>query len=202
MFRTYTSHGLKENINETVESFLAANNVNHETRKAMIQLQLRPENSKKPYPATQKSLAMKLHYWSASSYERLRQSGMQLPHTRTVEKWIAEYAVTPGFLDQSLKDLEEDLKLLPPEGKCCIVKFDEMAIKEFEEYSSKLDVIVGFEDLGPLGRTQNQANHVFVFTLNEINPRHKWRTLAAYFYAHNYVKGENIKILLLQLPIA
>ena len=86
--------------------------VNHETRKAMIQLQLRPENSKEPYPATQKSLARKLHYWSASSYERLRQSGMQLPHTRTVKKWIA-----------------------------------------------------------------------------------------AYFYAHNYVKGENIKILLLQLPI-
>ena len=98
----HTSHSLKENTNETVESFLAANNVNHETRKAMIQLQLRPENSKEPYPATQKSLAMKLHYWSASSYERLRQSGLQLPHTRSVEKWIAEYAEAPGFLDQSV----------------------------------------------------------------------------------------------------
>ena len=71
-----------------------------------------------------------------------------------------------------------------------------MATKEFEEYSSKHDLIEGFEDLGPLGRSQKRANHLFVFTLNGLHPLYRWRIIGGFFFAHNSVSGKDIVSLL------
>ncbi|XP_033218146.1 uncharacterized protein LOC117173615 [Belonocnema kinseyi] len=162
----------------------------------MIGLQMRPNNCAQPYTDAQKLLAMQWYYYSASCYDRMRQTGLQLPHPRTVEKWVAKYDVAPGFIELSFQDLEKDLKTLPPEAKLCNVKWDEMSCKEFEEYSSKHDLIVGFEDLGPLGITQNRANHVFVFTLNGIHTSYRWRQVVGFFFARHSVNRKNIVILL------
>ncbi|KAJ1531565.1 hypothetical protein ONE63_000238 [Megalurothrips usitatus] len=43
--------------------------------------------------------------------------------------------------------------------------FDEMYANEGLYYNIDLDKIEGFEDLGPLGRTQRNANHVLVFMI-------------------------------------
>ena len=41
------------------------------------------------------------------------------------------------------------------------LKWDEMSIKSYEEYSTYLDEIEGLIDLGPLGRNAERAKHVF-----------------------------------------
>ena len=159
----------KVDLNSVLENIVPS----HTLRKTMIELQLRPDNCRTPYTEDQWSLVMKWHYWSAACYERFRQIGLQLPHSISVEKRIAKYDITPGFIEQQFEDLEILLKGYPSEARCSIVKFDEMATKEFEEYSVKHDVIEGFEDLGPLGRTQKRANHVFVFTLSGLHPQYR-----------------------------
>lgn len=178
--------------NPDVSSFLSSLDLSNPIRKTLIELQLRPDNCKKPYSDEEWTLAMKLHYWSASSYERMRRSGIQLPHPRSVEKRIANYDITPGFIDQQFQDLTDLLSKCPPAAKCAIAKFDEMATKEFEEYSSKYDLIEGFEDLGPLGRTEKRANHLFLFTLNGLHPLHRWRIIGGFFFPHNSVSGKDI----------
>lgn len=41
--------------------------------------------------------------------------------------------------------------------KHCTLVFDELKIKNFLEYSKYLDLVEGYEDLGPKGRTNNLA---------------------------------------------
>ena len=174
-------------------SFLENIAASHPIRKTMIELQLRPDNSRAPYTEDQWRLAMKWHNWSAVCYEKFRQSGLQLPHSRSLKK---RYDILPGFIEQQFEDLKILLNGYPSEARCSIIKFDEMVIKEFEEYSVKHDVIEGFEDLGPLGRTQKRANHVFVFTLNGLHPQYRWRIIGGFFFARNNVNGKDIVSLL------
>lgn len=41
--------------------------------------------------------------------------------------------------------------------KHCTLVFDELKIKNFLEYSKYLDLVEGYEDLGPKGRTNKLA---------------------------------------------
>jgi len=82
------------------------------------------------------------------------------------------------------------------EERVCALKWDEMYIKSYEEYSLKLDRIEGLVNLGPLGRTCERAKCVFVFCLDSINARHPWRQPLAYFLPGKCLKAEQIVILL------
>jgi len=41
----------------------------------------------------------------------------------------------------------------------CVILLDEMSILKCIEYNEALDIIEGFEDLGPLGCSSNYAKH-------------------------------------------
>jgi len=58
--------------------------------------------------------------------------------------------------------LKEKITHLPMEERVCALKWDEMYIKSYEEYSSKLDEIEGLVNLGLLGRKSERAKCVFV----------------------------------------
>ena len=75
----------------------------------------------------------------------------------------------PGFCEFIFCKLEEKISKIPAEERVCALKWDEMTIKSYEEYSLKLDEIEGLVDLGPLGRKHETAKHVFVFCLDSIN---------------------------------
>ena len=141
----------------------------------MIKLQLRPTVKKSlKFSEEEMDLAMKLHFYSASGYDKMRKDGLILPHSRTVEKRVARIEVPPGFLKPVLKNLKMQLQGMPESARKCIVKVDEMDTMEKLEYDSWKDIIEGFEDLGPLGRTQRRANKVFAVTLNSLDTFHPW----------------------------
>ncbi|EFN75251.1 Transposable element P transposase, partial [Harpegnathos saltator] len=78
----------------------------------------------------------------------------------------------------------------------CALKWDEMYIKSYEEYSSTLDEVEGLVDLGRLGRKQERAKCIFVFCLDSLNARHPWRQPVAYFLPGKCLSADEIIILL------
>lgn len=77
----------------------------------------------------------------------------------------------------------------------CALKWNEMSIKSYEEYSQKLDQIEGLVDLGPLGRKSDRSKCVFV-CLDSLNAHHPWRPPLAYFLPEKCMKAKEIVILI------
>lgn len=70
-----------------------------------------------------------------------------------------------------------------------------MAIKKHLEYSKKLDIIEGLEDLGPLGRKPKHATHALVFMARGIYS--SWKIPIAYFFSNNSVNKRDLKELII-----
>ena len=113
-----------------------------------------------------------------------------------MRRWLEEYDVRPGFYNFIFEKLKEKISHIPVEERVYALKWDEMAIKSYEEYSSKLDEIEGLVDLGPLGRESERAKCVFVFCLDSLKSCHAWRQPLAYFLPEKCVKAQEIIILL------
>ena len=115
----------EENEDFDVEKFLDKRNVTNENCRAMIKLQLRPTVKKSlKFSEEEMDLEMKLHFYSASGYDKMRKDGLILPHSRTVEKRVARIEVPPGFLKPVLKNLKMQLQGMPESARKCIIKFD------------------------------------------------------------------------------
>lgn len=126
----------------------------------------------------------------------LRKAGCNFLGERTIQRWHEEYNMMPGFCEFIFCKLQEKISKMPVEERLCALKWDEMTIKSYEEYSLKLDEIEGLVDLEPLGRKNEIAKHVFVFCLDSINARHSWRQPLAYFLSGTGMKAEEIILLL------
>lgn len=126
----------------------------------MINLQL--HTPKAPYTEKEKNISKQLYYYSASTLRGLRKAGCNFPTERTLQRWNKEYNMMPGFCDFIFSKLEEKISKLPAEERVCALKWDEMTIKSYQEYSSKLDEIEGLVDLGPLGKKMSLQN-MFLF---------------------------------------
>lgn len=136
-------------------------------------------------------LSKQLYYYSASAFCRLKKAGCNFPGQRTIRRWVEEYNVKPGFCDVIFKKLKEKIAQIPEEERVCALKWDEMSIKSYEEYSSKLDEI-DLVDLGPLGRKAERTKCVFVFCLDSLNARHPWRQPLAYFLSGKCMRSHEI----------
>lgn len=166
----------------------------HPVAKSMINLQLHTPHAR--YTEHEKNLSRQLYYYSASAFCRLRKAGCNFPGPRTMRRWLEEYNIKPGFCDSIFQKLKEKISHLPLEQRVCALKWDEMTVKSYEEYSFKLDEIEGLVDLGPLGRNSNRATHIFAFCLDSLNARHPWRQPLAYFLPAKGLKAEEMILLL------
>jgi len=152
----------------------------HPVAKAMINLQLHIPNA--PYTEEEKNLSRQLYYYSAAAFCRLRKAGCNFLGQRTIKRWLEEYDIRPRFCDFVFEKLKEKISHAPMEERVCALKWDEMAIKLYEEYSRKLDKIEVLIDLlGLLGRKSERSKCVFVFCVDSLNARHPWRQPLAYF---------------------
>ncbi|XP_011884083.1 PREDICTED: uncharacterized protein LOC105571225 isoform X1 [Vollenhovia emeryi] len=156
----------------------------------MIHLQLHKPRSR--YTEEEKMLSKQLYYYSASAFCRLRKAGCNFPGQRTIRRWVEEYNIKPGFCDIIFQKLKEKITQIPEEERLCALKWDEMSIKNYEEYSSKLDEIEGLVDLGPLGKQSERSKCVFVFCLDSLNARHPWRQPLAYFLPGKCMRSHEI----------
>lgn len=171
---------LKKNIcKHNVNEFLDGKKCRKPLARTMIKLQL--HKGKSEYTKEEKDLAKHMFYYSASGYSRIRKAGLNLPSEFSVRNWISETEIRPGFCDKIFSKIEENFSKLPPSQTVCCLKFDEMSIKKFEEYSIKYDLIEGLVDLGPLGQSNEPAVHVLLFCLDSINAENPWRQIVAYF---------------------
>lgn len=78
--------------------------------------------------------------------------------------------------------------------KQCVLVFDEMSINKVLEYNSKCDVIEGFEDLDPLGRSTGIGKHALLFLLR--GRKYQWKCPFAYFISKNCTRTPSLAILL------
>jgi len=69
----------------------------------------------------------------------------------------------------------------------CVILLDEMSILKCIEYNKALDIIEGFEDLGPLGRSPNYAKHALVIMVRGLYKN--WKFPLCYFLSGNGVSG-------------
>ena len=146
--------------------------------RTMIKLQL--HKGRKEYTKEEKDLAKQMYYYSAAGYSRMRKAGLNLPSESSVRNWISKTEIRPGFCEEIFYKCRENLSKLSPSQRIGCLKFDEMSIKKFEEYSLKY-IIEGLIDFGPMGRRDELAGHILLFCLDSINAENPWRQIVAYF---------------------
>jgi len=166
------------------------------TARTFVVMQIRGKR-RTIYSQCEKQLAISLYYKSPSCYKFLRKKGVILPSTSTIQKWIGQNTFKTGVDDNIKTCLKLKCDGMDKKEKKCLVAFDEMSIKKCLEYNKKLDIIEGFEDLGPLGRQPKEASHVLVFSIRGIYS--SWKYPLAYFFSHSATSGKNLQRLILYI---
>lgn len=142
----------------------------------------------------EQNMALSIYYKSPSTYRFLRERGFKLPCVTLIQKWVNVYNVSPGFPTEVEQKLQKKADSLSNEERQCVLMFDEMSIKTSLDYDVKEDLIEGFEDLGPLGRTNNIANHALLFMLRGL--KRQWKCPFAYFLSKNGTKKTPLALLI------
>lgn len=76
--------------------------------------------------------------------------------------------------------------------KACVVKFDEMSIKQALEYNSNFDLIEGYEDAGSLGRQPKIGKQACVFMVRGLY--YHWKIPVYNKKRLNWYSDQNIGI--------
>lgn len=129
--------------------------------------------------------AISFFYKSPAAYSFLRQKGIILPAPSTIRRWISINEFKTGLEDNVKEHLKMKCAAMTKQEKKCVLAFDEISIKQCLEYNKKLDLIEGFEDLGPLGRTAKEATHALVFSIRGLYSQ--WKIPVAYFLSRNSI---------------
>lgn len=150
--------------------------------------------NRRPWSKSEKKLSMSLYYKSSSTYKFLRRNGIVLPAESTVRRWLKSIDYVPGFIQNYLDQMKLKVTTMTNIDKRCVILFDEMAIMKCIEYNKTLDIIEGFEDLGPLGRSPKLAKHALVIMVRGLYTN--WKFPLCYFLTSNGVKGNDLDTLL------
>jgi hypothetical protein len=88
---------------------------------------------------------------------------LKLPSKSTLYKFFKNIPFETGINEEIFLKLKTRIEKMKPIEKICKLMFDEMTLSTDLTYSKSDDKIVGYEDLGSLGRNKNLANHSLVF---------------------------------------
>ena len=143
-----------------------------------------------------RTFAMTMYYHSVKGYKFIRRiCNKALPHTRTIQKWLASIDGRPGFSGEAFAILARRLK--DNDGvrvPCCLI-FDEMSIKEQKCFDGAR--IYGYVDTGIEVIDENSilAKHVLVFLVAPMNK--SWKVPIGHFFVTG-LTAKNLKYLVLQ----
>lgn len=159
-----------------------------EDSKTLVGMQVSHKQlSTKPWSQKEKQFALSLFYKSPSAYKFLRNSKkIILPGLTTIKRWIGGSKCGPGFNTAIFKQLKTKADSMTEQEKYCTLVFDELKIKNFLEYSKYLDLVEGYEDLGPKGRTNKLAGQAMVFVIRGLYS--SWKMPISYFLPATSVK--------------
>lgn len=147
--------------------------------KTFVLMQLRGK-SRKVWNIKEKEFAISFYYKSPATYLFLKRKGLILPSVSSIRRWISQNLFKTGVDDGIKRHLKLKASTLSKNDRKCIIAFDEMIIKQFLEYNSKLDIIERFQDLGPLGRSPKAATHALVFSARGLYKN--WKCPISYFF--------------------
>ena len=120
---------------------------------------------------------------------------MELPAIQTVRRCIGgSTKCMPGINEFFIQQLKLKVATMTDICRECVILFDEMSIKSHLEYSSAMDIIEGFEDMGHLGRTKKLGKYAGVFLVRGLI--HQWKLPIGYFISEHGLRGATIKKLL------
>lgn len=74
--------------------------------------------------------------------------------------------------------------------KKCTILLDEVALMKCLEYNKTLDLIEGYQDLGPYGRSPIISKHALVIMIRGLYEN--WKFSFSYFFTGNGVKGDEL----------
>lgn len=184
--RRTASFGVKS-ITDKLPNFLSGDPL------IFFTMQLRHQ-TRADWTEDEKQIALSFYYKAPNVYKFMRDRGFKLPCITLIKKWINVNNVTPGFTTEVFDKVKIKAKSMTSTEKQCVLLFDEMSLRKSLEYNSKLDLIEGFEDLGPLGRNGKLATHATVFMLRGIN--NPWKCPLAYVLSNNALKSQSLALLL------
>ncbi|KAL7289993.1 hypothetical protein TKK_0015725 [Trichogramma kaykai] len=144
----------------------------------------------------EKQFALGLYYKSPKAYKYLSDI-FNLPCSTTIHEWVNNINLRPGEKNiQLYKQLQVKLKSKSFYEKQSVLMWDEMMIKPGLEFSSKYDILEGYEDLGSDvgGRSPKIATHVLVFMLGGLI--HNWKQPFFYIPSAGPVSASNLIILI------
>uniref|UniRef100_A0A2H8TT66 Transposable element P transposase n=1 Tax=Melanaphis sacchari TaxID=742174 RepID=A0A2H8TT66_9HEMI len=166
--------------------------------KTLVKMQvLRPKFSRKKFTKNEQNFALSLFYKSPSAYKFLKNNKqLTLPGLSTIRRWIGSSKFKPGFNVGIFKQLKKKSESMSEDELYCTMIFDEMKIKNYLEYSKFLDVVEGFEDLGPKGRTNKLAGQAMVFMIRGLYS--SWKMPICYFLPATSVKNNILSELIVE----
>lgn len=143
--------------------------------------------SKSTWTPENKALALAIYKRGPRCY-RILSKILKLPSKSTLQKVLQNVPFHTGINKILLDKLSECIKKKKRISRICTLSFDEIALTADLTYDSITDAIIGFEDLGSLGRTKLMAKSALVQGLHE-----KWKQPVAFYFVKTSVKGKDLK---------
>lgn len=156
---------LKQQLtHRTIENVINTTNFPSIAPKTLVGMQVLRSNKKwSPWTKEERDFALLTFYKSPSAYKFLRNNQkIRLPSISSIKKWIGNSKCKPGFSPRFFSQLKRKVSVMTPDERYCIIAFDEMKIKKCVEYNKRLDLVEGYEDLEPYGRTDKLGSQVLV----------------------------------------
>lgn len=181
--------------NIDVQQFFNQSQFPSTNSKALMTMQMLHKN-RKPWTKAEKKFALSIYYKSPSTYKYMRKQGIVLPGESTVRRLLKSIEYTSGFINDYLNQIKIKVSAMLYTDRKCVILLDEMSILKCIEYNKALDIIEGFEDLGPLGRSPNYAKHALVIMVRGLYIN--WKFPLCYVLSGNGVSGNELVNLIKQ----
>ncbi|CAH1372414.1 unnamed protein product [Tenebrio molitor] len=137
---------------------------------------------KRTFSLDDKILALAIFKKSPKTY-RFLSNLFTLPSAETIRKVVRHIPIKAGICKFLLNIIKIKVnKMKNRREKCCILLFDEMAIKPNLQFNKYEDIVEGFADDG-INRNCKVADHVAVWMLKSVTTSPSWKQPIAYTFS-------------------
>ncbi|XP_039292000.1 uncharacterized protein LOC120353222 [Nilaparvata lugens] len=165
------------------------------SEEAAIVWRMQKHKKNQPWSKKEKMISTTLYLVSPAAYKFLKQI-MIFPGISTIKAWISEKnSYRTGFNKDLMERIRAKARCMSSKEKSCVLMFDDMAIKQALEYSTNLDIIEGYQDIGNYGRDCHLGKQATVFMIRGLY--YQWKLPVGYFITEKGLSGDKTKTLLL-----
>ncbi|KAJ8971075.1 hypothetical protein NQ314_000908 [Rhamnusium bicolor] len=162
-----------------------------------IELQIKNCKRKRPvYNSQNKAIALALYKRGPRCY-RLLKKFFILPSKSTINKYLTKIPLETGINKKLFEKLSIRVRKMNSLNRVCCLAFDEISLSVGLKYEKSKDKVVGYVDLGSIGRRNEIANHALVFLVQGIGKH--WKQPVAYYFTKDVIKTNELKILLVEI---